>query len=70
MLIFLTFIMLAAERNSEMGMARAIGMKRINLTESFIAEGIGYDLGSALIGAFLGLGVAYGLIHALSQAFS
>ena len=70
MLIFLTFIMLAAERNSEMGMARAIGMKRINLTESFIAEGIGYNLGSALIGAFLGLGVAYGLIQALSQAFS
>ena len=70
MLIFLTFIMLAAERNSEMGMARAIGMKRINLTESFIAEGIGYDLGSALIGAFLGLGVSYGLIQALSQAFS
>ena len=66
MLIFLTFIMLAAERNSEMGMARAIGMKRINLTESFIAEGIGYDLGSALIGAFLGLGVSYGLIQALS----
>lgn len=62
MLIFLTFVMLAAERRSEMGMARAVGMKRLHLTQSFIAEGMSYNVGSALVGALLGLGVAYLLI--------
>ena len=69
MLIFLTFVMLAAERRSEMGMARAVGMKRLHLTESFIAEGMGYNLGSALIGALLGVGVAYLLILVLGNVF-
>ncbi|MGE3960650.1 MAG: ABC transporter permease [Dehalococcoidia bacterium] len=70
MLIFLTFVMLAAERRSEMGMARAVGMKRLHLTESFIAEGMGYNIGSALVGALLGVGVAYLLILVLGNVFS
>jgi len=67
MLIFLTFIMLAAERRAEMGIARAVGMKRLHLTESFIAEGMTYNIGSALVGALLGLAVAYGLITFLGS---
>ncbi|MDA1010232.1 MAG: FtsX-like permease family protein [Chloroflexi bacterium] len=67
MLIFLTFVMLAAERRSEMGMARAIGMKRMHLTQSFIAEGMAYNIGSAFVGAVLGLGVAWGLIAVLGS---
>lgn len=67
MLIFLTFVMLAAERRAEMGMARAIGMKRLHLTESFIAEGMSYNLGSALVGALLGLGVSYALITVMGS---
>ncbi len=70
MLIFLTFIMLAAERRAEMGMARAIGMQRLHLTESFIAEGMAYNVGSALVGALLGLGVAYLLILVIGQVSS
>ncbi|RJQ12746.1 MAG: FtsX-like permease family protein [Dehalococcoidia bacterium] len=70
MLIFLTFVMLAAERRSEMGMARAIGMKRSHLTQSFIAEGMAYNVGSALVGAVLGLVVAYILITVLGNLFS
>jgi ABC-type lipoprotein release transport system permease subunit len=69
MLIFLMFIMLAAERRSEMGMARAVGMKRMHLTESFIAEGMAYNIGSAMVGALLGLAVAGVLIWAMSQIF-
>ncbi len=69
MLIFLTFIMLAAERRSEMGMARAVGMRRLHLTESFIAEGMAYNIGSALVGALLSLGVAYLLIAFMSTIF-
>jgi len=67
MLIFLIFVMLAAERRSEMGMARAVGMTRMQLTESFLAEGMAYNLGSAAIGAPLGLGVAAGLVAVLSR---
>ena len=59
LLIFLIFVVLAAERKPEMGMARAVGMKRRQLTEMFLAEGIAYDLVSALIGSALGVGVAF-----------
>ena len=69
MLIFLIFVMLAAERRSEMGMARAVGMQRLHLVESFLAEGMIYNVGSAAIGALLGLGVAGLLILVLSQIF-
>src|SRR5690606_18327586 len=70
MLIFLTFIMLAAERRPEMGMARAVGMKRMHLTESFVAEGMTYNLGAAAIGALLGLAVAGFIVWILSELFS
>ncbi len=68
MLIFLIFIMLAAERRAEMGMARAVGMSRFNLTETFLAEGMAYNIGSAAIGAILGIGVAALLVFILAQA--
>ncbi len=58
LLIFLIFMMLAAERRAEMGMARAVGMKQRHLVQQFLAEGTAYDLGAALIGAVLGVGVA------------
>ncbi len=67
MLIFLIFIMLAAERRSEMGMARAIGMSRLHLTETFLAEGMAYNIGSAAVGALLGLAVSALLIYVLGQ---
>jgi len=57
LLIFLIFVMLAAERKPEMGMARAVGAKRRQLVECFLAEGMGYDLGSALVGLVAGMGV-------------
>ena len=69
MLIFLIFIMLAAERRSEMGMARAVGMKRLHLTEMFLAEGSGYNLGAAVIGAVLGILVALGITWLLGIIF-
>lgn len=61
LLIFLIFTMLAAERRAEMGMARAVGMKRRHLIQGFIAEGAAYDLGAALIGAALGVAVAFAI---------
>jgi putative ABC transport system permease protein len=56
--------MLAAERKSEMGMARAVGAQRGRLVEMFIFEGTAYDLAAAAVG--VALGVATGLIVALT----
>ncbi len=63
LLIFLIFVLLAAERKPEMGMARAVGMKRRQLTQMFLAEGIAYDLAAALVGAALGVGVAFIIVE-------
>jgi len=70
LLIFMIFVMLAAERRSEMGMARAVGMQRLHLTETFLAEGMAYNVGSAAVGALLGLGVALVLVLVLAQIFT
>jgi len=69
-LIFLIFVMLAAERKPEMGMARAVGAQRGRLVEMFVFEGTAYDLVAAAVG--VALGVAAGLIIALTlgQAFA
>ena len=54
LLIFLIFVMLAAERRSELGIARAVGTRRGHLVQMFIFEGVAYDLAAALVGALLG----------------
>ena len=69
LLIFLIFVMLAAERKPEMGMARAVGAKRRQLVESFLAEGMGYDLGSAIVGLVAGMGVTFAMV-AIIKAFA
>lgn len=69
LLIFLIFIMLAAERKPEMGMARAVGAKRRHLVESFLAEGMGYDLGAAIAGLVAGIFVTFGMVG-LINAFA
>ena len=55
LLIFLIFVMLAAARKSEMGMARAVGAKRQHLVLMFIFEGTAYTVVSAAIGVITGL---------------
>jgi ABC-type lipoprotein release transport system permease subunit len=69
LLIFLIFVMLAAERKPEMGMARAVGAKRRQLVESFLAEGMGYDLGAAVVGLLAGMGVTVAMV-AILEAFA
>ncbi|MDQ3353433.1 MAG: ABC transporter permease, partial [Actinomycetota bacterium] len=51
------FVMLAQERKSEMGMLRAIGLRRASLVGSFTLEGWMYALASALLGALVGIGI-------------
>ena len=70
MLIALIFVMLAAERRSEMGMARAIGTKRRHLVQMFLFEGVAYSLVASSVGALLGIAVAYGMVFVMAEAFS
>ena len=56
LLIFLIFVLLAAERRAEMGMARAIGVQRRHLVFMYLFEGTVYDLVSSFIGLLFGIG--------------
>ena len=66
LLIFLIFVLLAAERRNELGIARAVGTRRSHLVWMFVFEGVAYDLVAAAIGVLGGLGVAYLMVLALS----
>ncbi|MGI8758583.1 MAG: ABC transporter permease [Acidimicrobiales bacterium] len=65
------FVMLAQERKSEMGMLRAVGLRRASLVGSFALEGWFYALAAAAAGALAGIalgrvvaGVATGIFSA------
>ncbi len=64
------FVMLAEERKSEMGMLRAIGLRRRELVYTFLFEGVVYSAGSALAGTFVGVGVGYFLSYLAGQILS
>ncbi|MBI5947999.1 MAG: ABC transporter permease [Chloroflexi bacterium] len=55
MLIFTLFVMLAAERRRDMGIARAVGAQRTNLVQAFVAEGMVYDVLAGVVGVVLGV---------------
>jgi len=70
LLIVMIFVMLAAERRSEMGMARAIGTKRSHLVEMFLSEGMTYNLAAAMVGAALGILLSFGITAIMGIIFS
>jgi putative ABC transport system permease protein len=70
LLIFLIFVMLAAERRSEMGTARAVGTQRKHLVEMFLFEGMAYDVLAAAVGAVLGLALALVMVRVIASAVS
>ncbi len=70
LLIFLIFVMLAAERRSELGMARAIGVQRHHLVQSFVTEGMLYDVVAAALGLALGLLVSFGMVGFIGGLFN
>ena len=59
LLIFLIFVLLAAERRAEMGMARAIGVQRRHLILMFLFEGAIYDLIASFIGLLTGIAIGF-----------
>ena len=67
LLIFLIFVMLAAERRGELGIARAVGTRRSHLVQTYLFEGVAYDLVAAVVGILLGVAVAYGMVFAMGR---
>ena len=70
LLIFLIFVMLAAERRGELGIARAVGTRRGHLVQMFLYEGAAYDVVAAFVGVLVGVAVAYGMVLAMASAFA
>ncbi len=70
LLIFLTFVMLAAERKTELGTARALGTQHGHVIRMFTYEGAIYALVASAIGSVMGLGVGWGMVRLMAAAFS
>ncbi len=70
LLVFLIFVMLAAERRGELGIARAIGTRRRHLVQMFLYEGIAYDVLAAAVGALLGIAIAFVMVLGIASAFA
>ena len=70
LLIFLVFVMLAASRTTEMGIARAIGTKRRHLVQMFTYEGLVYSVGASIVGTGLGILASMLLIQMMIRAFA
>ncbi len=64
------FVMLAAERKTELGMARAIGMRRSQLVGAFATEGWLYALVAAVLGVAVGIGLGRALVAVSARIFS
>lgn len=67
LLIFLIFVMLAAERKHELGIARAVGMQRAALVRAFAFEGALYALFASAVGSVAGVGVGWIMVRFLGS---
>jgi putative ABC transport system permease protein len=70
LLIFLIFVMLAAERRAEMGMSRALGLRRRDLIQCFLFEGTAYTLVASGAGVLVGVLVGRLMTFVMSLLFS
>ena len=64
------FVMLAEERKSQLGMLRAVGMRRSDLVRAFIIEGSFYAFVASIVGAVLGIGVGWAIVGLAAPIFS
>ena len=68
LLIALIFVMLAAERKRELGIARAVGAQRGDIVRLFTFEGAVYSLAAAAVGSALGIVVGLVMVRIISAA--
>lgn len=66
LLIFLIFVLLAAERRAELGMVRAIGLRRGHVVRLLLFEGGAYDLIAATFGILAGLSLGVLIVKLVS----
>jgi putative ABC transport system permease protein len=67
LLLINLFVMLSEERKPELGMLRAVGMKRNNLVRLFGLEGGLYSVAAAGLGAVAGIGVGWAIVQAVQN---
>ncbi|MFM7583587.1 MAG: FtsX-like permease family protein, partial [Caldilinea sp.] len=70
LLIVLIFVMLAAERRVEIGISRAIGVQRSQIVQTFMAEGMVYNLLAAALGVLLGLVITLAMTRFIGSLFN
>ncbi len=70
LLLINLFVMLASERKSELGMLRAVGMRRGLLVGAFATEGFLYALAATILGTLMGIGLGRALVALSQSAFS
>jgi putative ABC transport system permease protein len=70
MLLVNVFVMLAEERKGELGMLRAVGLRRGRLIRGFVLEGTVYALVAAALGVVAGLGVGRAVIEVTARIFA
>jgi putative ABC transport system permease protein len=63
------FVMLAEERKGQLGMLRAVGLRRADLVRVFVIEGIIYSLIASAFGAILGIGVGWAIVTLAAPIF-
>ncbi|MDQ3911777.1 MAG: FtsX-like permease family protein [Actinomycetota bacterium] len=68
LLIINIYTMLAEERKGELGILRAVALKRSGLVRLFVYEGYAYSILASFLGTLVGLGVAAGLVWGLNRA--
>jgi len=69
LLIVNVFVMLAEERKAEMGVSRAVGLKRFHLTLTFLLEGALYVALAAFTGALAGVALGWLMIQVFNLVF-
>ena len=63
------FVMLAEERKSQLGMLRAVGMRRVDLIGMFTLEGVIYGVVASALGALVGIGVGWAIVVLAAPIF-
>lgn len=70
LLVVNLFVMLAEERKPEMGMLRALGMRRAILVQVFTAEGWLYAVSGAVLGSLVGVGLGRVIVIVVARAIA
>ncbi|MGN6758288.1 MAG: ABC transporter permease, partial [Thermomicrobiales bacterium] len=68
LLIYLVFVLLAADRGAELATLRALGLGQMQILGLFLIEGLIYDLLGAALGSLAGIAATSVTVHSLASA--